>query len=1194
MKKTERNRGRIRGILLLVALVSAALAAPTAFAQDGPEAPPREQIATALAALPEETEDEAIKAAKANYQEALKALDRRDAARQAEQAFKDLVTQAPARLEAIRAELAQPIEFTPPEVAPEATTEKLTSQLQVVQAELEAAKTQAAELDAEVGKRDERRAAIPGEIAGARQRLQNLTDTIASLPPPSATESPREAAQRAALLTERDALRAEIARLEAELASIEARRELLPVRRDLAKRRVDLAQQRFTAWEAIVKTRREREQRAAEREAERLRQEAARRHPVLQSFAERNKALTKETGDVQNAIASSRGTTQDVDAQITDLERRYANVTRRLELSGLDRATGLFLRSQYERLKSRSELERLIRSTELRLSEVSLQKLEREENKAELGDTASEIAENLIADVNAEPPQVATEEIAEFAQTLASARRDELSKLITELGKLEDQLSELLGKQRSLLTTTDNFRDYIEERILWTRSVEGGVLPNLQNASDAALWLFASRDWIAAVRASLDAMLGRAALWLLGLIAVLFTFAVRRQALHRLDHFGENVSRYKTDSFAYTLRATYVTIVAAAPWPALFLFIGLALRAPTGQADVAHVAGFALIQTALTFYLIQLLRTGLRPGGLGDAHFRWPDASIALVRRHLIWFAPIFVPTVFIVIAMEASGSTARNDSLGRLAFFVMMVASLIFIRFVLHPKGALMSSYLSADEGSWGNRLRFIWFPALLAIPAALLLASLTGYHYTAVQFERKIEYTLIILVIVGTLNAILMRWLFIARRRLAIEDAKRRREAAMETKGDQPATEAPPIDENKLDLPAISAATQKLFRSAAVAGLIIGLFVVWGDTLPALRMLDRVQIYPAIRVLDESIEDTVTAVLPANAAQAASQSAEQGAGESQTSGGSMGLNPTGLPSTDTSASSDASGLPASLTLADVGLSIIILIATVVAFRNLPALIEIIVLRRLPLDASARYALAAVLRYTIAIVGIALAFSALGLSWSKVQWLAAALTFGLAFGLQEIFANFVSGLIILGERPVRIGDTVTVGDVTGTVSRIRMRATTITDWDRKELIIPNKTFITERVINWTLSDPVLRVIIPVGVSYGSDVKLVEKTLLKVARAHKFVLKDPAPFVLFTSFADSTLNFELRVFIPHIEHLVAVKHEMHMNITKAFRDENIEIAFPQRDLHIRDIKGLESFVAKREDLPREEVQPAGG
>ena len=113
--------------------------------------------------------------------------------------------------------------------------------------------------------------------------------------------------------------------------------------------------------------------------------------------------------------------------------------------------------------------------------------------------------------------------------------------------------------------------------------------------------------------------------------------------------------------------------------------------------------------------------------------------------------------------------------------------------------------------------------------------------------------------------------------------------------------------------------------------------------------------------------------------------------------------------------------------------------------------------------------------------------------SRDKLQWLAAGLTVGLGFGLQEIFANFVSGLIILFERPIRIGDTITIGTFSGSVSKIRIRATTITDFDRKEVIIPNKAFVTERLINWSLSDTITRVLIKVGVAYGSDLDKVKR-----------------------------------------------------------------------------------------------------
>jgi potassium efflux system protein len=152
------------------------------------------------------------------------------------------------------------------------------------------------------------------------------------------------------------------------------------------------------------------------------------------------------------------------------------------------------------------------------------------------------------------------------------------------------------------------------------------------------------------------------------------------------------------------------------------------------------------------------------------------------------------------------------------------------------------------------------------------------------------------------------------------------------------------------------------------------------------------------------------------------------------------------------------------------------------------------------------------------------------------------------------------------------VGDTVTVGDISGTVSRIRIRATTITDWDRKELVIPNKEFVTGQIVNWSLSDSILRVRLPVGIAYGSNTELAQKLLLETALANKHVLKDPKPKALFLEFGESSLNFELRVFIGHIDYFLQVKDELHFAIDKAFRAADIEIAFPQRDIHMRSIR----------------------
>ena len=208
-------------------------------------------------------------------------------------------------------------------------------------------------------------------------------------------------------------------------------------------------------------------------------------------------------------------------------------------------------------------------------------------------------------------------------------------------------------------------------------------------------------------------------------------------------------------------------------------------------------------------------------------------------------------------------------------------------------------------------------------------------------------------------------------------------------------------------------------------------------------------------------------------------------------------------------------------------------------------------------------------MRYLILFVGLSAALQAVGVSWERIQWLAAALTFGLAFGLQEIFANFISGLIILFERPVRVGDIVTLGDVTGRVTRVHMRATTVVNWDRKELIIPNKEFVTGRVINWTLTESVTRVVIPVGIAYGSDVEAARSLILNVALAHPDVLSDPEPSCYFERFADSSYELTLRLFLPRPALILKTRHEVLEGIRHGLGDANIEIAFPQRDLHIR-------------------------
>jgi potassium efflux system protein len=221
-------------------------------------------------------------------------------------------------------------------------------------------------------------------------------------------------------------------------------------------------------------------------------------------------------------------------------------------------------------------------------------------------------------------------------------------------------------------------------------------------------------------------------------------------------------------------------------------------------------------------------------------------------------------------------------------------------------------------------------------------------------------------------------------------------------------------------------------------------------------------------------------------------------------------------------------------------------------------------------MDSSDRYTAIKLLRYVVLTVGFVMVTGMLGMSWSQFQWLAAALGVGIGFGLQEIVANFISGLIILFERPIRVGDRVTVGDVDGIVTRIQIRATTILTWDRQELLVPNKEFITGRLLNWSLSDQVSRLVIRVGVAYGSDVEKAMRLMQRAAQDHEKILEDPAPFVTFDNFGDSTLNLILRCFLDDMSARLTTSSELTLAINTAFNTAGIEIAFPQRDINFAD------------------------
>lgn len=223
----------------------------------------------------------------------------------------------------------------------------------------------------------------------------------------------------------------------------------------------------------------------------------------------------------------------------------------------------------------------------------------------------------------------------------------------------------------------------------------------------------------------------------------------------------------------------------------------------------------------------------------------------------------------------------------------------------------------------------------------------------------------------------------------------------------------------------------------------------------------------------------------------------------------------------------------------------------------------------RFGLDESIQYTVSVGIKYLMVIVGAFIGLQVLGVKMTALTVFAGTVGIGIGFGLQDIAKNFISGLIVLIERPIKIGDYVVVGDLPGRVKAIKARSTIIDTFDNISVVVPNSEFMSQRVVNWSHSDRVIRVPVPVGVAYGSDVDLVKKILLAVAEKHNKVLKRPAPSVLFSEFGDSSLNFILHAWTREPENRFGLRSDLNAMIDSEFRKHNITIPFPQRDLHFK-------------------------
>ncbi|MGB1238300.1 MAG: mechanosensitive ion channel domain-containing protein [Pseudomonadales bacterium] len=496
-----------------------------------------------------------------------------------------------------------------------------------------------------------------------------------------------------------------------------------------------------------------------------------------------------------------------------------------------------------------------------------------------------------------------------------------------------------------------------------------------------------------------------------------------------------------------------------------------------------------------------------RPYGLLISHLDVPEELCIKLKKLLRLLFVIAMPMVMLLIYFEEVPSLQLHQGLGRLIFMTLASTALLFWAALWQVAPQINRT---TDTNHLWQKAR-LWLTLLVTVHLGLIVAALMGYLYTGSMIMATLLAVTLILFAVFTLYRLCLRWLLIAERRLAFTRARSRRNAILTAR--EKSEEVPPLKENYLDLQSISDQAKVLLKAACFSLMLVSLWLLLKNVLPSLDVLDNI-------VLWRSDVTTASGVI--------SQS---------------------------------------ITLLSVITSLFVIGLSILAAYNLPGLLELLVLKHLDLSPGTSYAITTITRYLLIIVSIIAGTSQIGVEWSELQWLIAALGVGLGFGLQEIVANFVSGIIILFEKPVRIGDTVTIGGVTGKVTKIKIRATTIADWDQKEVIIPNKTFVTDQLINWSLSDAITRVVINLGVSHGSDTKLVQHLVRQAAIANQRILQEPIPEVFFLNLGDSALHFELRFWVDNLADRNLAIHEINQHIDQLFREHGVTVALPQLDVH---------------------------
>jgi potassium-dependent mechanosensitive channel len=996
----------------------------------------------------------------------------------------------------------------------EATAEMINTRLNSEKAALTELSRQVSEWDQQLGGLEERPEGNRGRVVEVT-RLLSEAQLNFSLWNGQSASTPKEKARLAADQAAIRAYRSELAMLEQESLTIDLSRDLAEARRALAAMSLATTRDRVARLEArsgaLLSAR--------IGEAERLLLEPGIEPvadvPLLRELLKETRHLTLKNQELLSLISAGESKLREVDGNLKSLQRDKESIRAQIEIGGLK---GEFSEKILEMRESLPKVKTYRNAAATRHKQLSDARLEAFRIDLELDSlpSAQEQIDSLIAAVREKSPDSETVSKIEpilrnLVETQAQLRRN----AIEGNRKLAQTLGEIDLAESKIIAAAAELRDYLGEKLIWVASsppIAGNAFTGMRTA---LLQLLGPEALSQYLKALFSINLSR---WILALLLACLLLLPRRRLRQLLANSAARTRRISQDSIGNTLGALAATLWLALPTPTLLAFFGWTFTSDIESTPATYALGRGLAAPVVLLLVFRFSAILCWQGGVAEAHFRWRRTTLDACHRALMTAIFFYLPAHMLLAIWFNGSNLASFQGPGRLVFIVAMISiCLILNRLFRGQKGVLL--HLS-NSRNWIIKLRKIWTTILILIPVALAILAALGYFLTSAVLAYQIQNTAFV-VFAGTLAYGLMtRWVGLRERRIALQNAMAAREARRqalqgEAEASGPDTEiaARSSDESFIPVEEDEAIDWGVVgeQTRHLIKAIITIMVVLGCWLVWSELI------PVLKYLD------------------------------------------------------ARNVVGNVSISDlIWLGIISLITTVV-FQNLPGLLEVTFLQALELESGVRNAIITICQYIIIAIGVAVGFRTLGLDMSQFGWIAAALSVGLGFGLQEVVANFVSGLILLFERPIRVGDTVTVAGVDGVVTKIRIRATTITNWDKKEFIVPNKEFVTGTIMNWTLSNSMIRLVFPVSIAYGSDIRKAQEILLEIARSQPEVLIEPAPAAVFELFGESALNFTLRLYLPRTELRLEMTHRINTLIHDRFVAAGIGIPFPQRDLHLRSI-----------------------